>query len=80
MKQYQFLLILVLVCSYVLYYQELESFENKKMNDQLDLLTYSQFKPECCPSLYTSSIGCLCDTYNEFHTIQTRGGNRQCTL
>jgi hypothetical protein len=50
--------------------------KNRKMPNQIDLLTYSDFKPECCPSTYTSSSGCLCNNYDEKLAIETRGGNR----
>jgi hypothetical protein len=48
-----------------------ENFDSK-----IDYLVDSTFKPECCPSVYTSSIGCLCNKNNEFEVITTRGGNR----
>ena len=35
------------------------------MPEQLDLLTYSKFSADCCPSTYTSSIGCLCNNHDE---------------
>ena len=35
----------------------------------------TQFKPECCPSTYTSSSGCLCYEPSNFNIIATRGGN-----
>lgn len=50
--------------------------KNQKMPEQLDILTYSDFKPECCPSTYSSSKGCLCNNYDEKLAIETRGGNR----
>ena len=50
--------------------------ENQQMPEQLDLLTYSTFSPNCCPSVYSSSSGCLCNNNNEFSAIYTRGHNR----
>ena len=44
--------------------------------DRFPPLTYSTFSPDCCPSVYSSSTGCLCDNNNEFSAITTRGGNR----
>ena len=41
----------------------------------IDLLYDANFKPECCPSFYTSSSGCLCDEPQNFNVIATRGGN-----
>ena len=54
---------------------KLEYFENKKMDDQIDLLTYSRFSADCCPSTYTNSLGCLCNSYQETEAITSRGGN-----
>ena len=50
-----------------------------KFTQQLDFLTYSKFKPECCPSVYSSSGGCLCFDYDEDTSIITRGNNRYFT-
>ena len=50
--------------------------KSQKMPNQLDLLTYSDFSPECCPSTYTTSSGCLCNNHDENIAIETRGGNR----
>ena len=52
---------------------------NEKDKDQLDILKYSNFKPECCPSAYTNSSGCLCFDYNEDIAIISRGNNRNLT-
>lgn len=52
---------------------------NKKHNNQIDMLTYSDFKPECCPSIYTNSSGCLCYNNIEDLALITRGGNRYFT-
>jgi hypothetical protein len=42
----------------------------------LDPLFNGTFKPECCPSPYSSSTGCLCDDVNTTELIKNRGGNR----
>jgi len=42
----------------------------------LDPLFNGIFKPECCPSPYSSSTGCLCDDVNTTELIKVRGGNR----
>ena len=55
---------------------ENESIHNRKIKNQLDLFTYSRFSTDCCPSTYTSSIGCLCNNHKEHETITSRGGNR----
>lgn len=41
----------------------------------IDPLFDATFKPECCPSTYTSSSGCLCYEPSNFNIIATRGGN-----
>jgi len=42
----------------------------------LDPLFNGIFKPECCPSPYSSSTGCLCTDVNTTELIIVRGGNR----
>jgi hypothetical protein len=42
----------------------------------LDPLFNGKFKPECCPSSYSSSSGCLCTDVNTTELIIVRGGNR----
>ena len=42
----------------------------------LDPLFNGIFKPECCPSPYSSSTGCLCEDANTTELIKVRGGNR----
>ena len=82
MFKYLFILLIIGIFLYLVYNRKVETFENnnliqnKKMPQQLDLLTYSTFSPDCCPSVYSSSTGCLCDNNNEFSAITTRGGNR----
>lgn len=49
------------------------------MDEQIDSLTFSEFKPECCDSIYTTSHGCLCYKDNEYRNIVSRGGNRPMT-
>ena len=43
-----------------------------------DIMTFAntEFKPECCPSTYTSSTGCACITQEQVDYINQRGGNR----
>ncbi len=43
--------------------------------DSIDPLFDASFKPECCPSTYTSSRGCLCYEPKNFNLLATRGGN-----
>jgi hypothetical protein len=42
----------------------------------IDLLFTAKFKPECCPSPYSTSSGCLCLDRNHTSLIKMRGGNR----
>jgi hypothetical protein len=42
----------------------------------IDSLMSGSFKPECCPSVYSTSHGCLCKERSTFDLIVTRGGNR----
>lgn len=36
----------------------------------------NKFKPECCPSTYTSSTGCACISTDQTQYLNQRGGNR----
>jgi hypothetical protein len=42
----------------------------------LDIFTDKLFKPECCPSYYTKSSGCMCDDPVNHNILVMRGGNR----
>ena len=52
--------------------KDIESYPNKS----LDIFTDKEFKPECCPSLYTKSSGCMCDDETNHNLLVMRGGNR----
>ena len=41
----------------------------------VDPLFDAQFKPECCPSTYSCSSGCVCYEPKNFNLLATRGGN-----
>lgn len=43
---------------------------------QLFMFADNKFKPECCPSTYSSSTGCACITQEQVDYINQRGGNR----
>lgn len=43
--------------------------------DKLDMLSGVNFKPECCPSLYTNSMGCACIDTSQQKFLSERGGN-----
>lgn len=51
--------------------QALENYPGKSV----DLLYDAKFKPECCPAIYSSSSGCLCNEPQNYNIIATRGGN-----
>ena len=36
----------------------------------------NKFKPECCPSTYSNSLGCACLSQPQVDYINQRGGNR----
>jgi len=36
----------------------------------------NEFKPECCPSTYSSSTGCACMSEKQTDYLNERGGNR----
>jgi hypothetical protein len=45
-------------------------------NGSLVMFAKNKFKPECCPSPYSSSTGCVCMTPEQITYLNTRGGNR----
>lgn len=45
-------------------------------NESLDIFLNKSFKPECCPSLYTKSSGCMCKDETNHDLLIMRGGNR----
>ena len=42
---------------------------------EMDFFANSEFKPECCPSSYSTSTGCWCGTSKDFNFIKLRGLN-----
>ena len=44
--------------------------------DRLDMLTGQTFRPDCCPSTYSSSSGCACLSEQQMDFLSNRGGNR----
>ena len=63
-------LILIISCSLPLVY-------TYNLNKE-GFLPESKYMPECCPSTYTTSRGCLCYLNNESNIIDSRGGNKTC--
>jgi hypothetical protein len=77
-------IIIIILLIYLIYKIPLmEPFSKEETLDALerypdksiDPLYEAKFKPECCPSIYTSSSGCLCDEPQNLNVIATRGGN-----
>jgi hypothetical protein len=42
---------------------------------QLDFLATTPFKPDCCPSAFSTSTGCACLTMDQYKYLHERGGN-----
>ena len=42
---------------------------------QMDFYANVQFKPECCPSDASNSMGCACYSTGDYNYLVTRGGN-----
>ena len=40
------------------------------------IFAYNKSSPECCPSTYSTSTGCICTTKNQREYINQRGNNR----
>ena len=72
------LLLLSIALSFVLTLHYNEPFEVRKTVKQHegDPFKYEQFSPCCCPSTYSSSQGCLCESLQIRALLGTRGGNR----
>jgi hypothetical protein len=52
-----------------------EGFSNN--NNPFSMLFFkdTKFKPQCCPSSYSNSMGCACMNQNQYQYLITRGGN-----
>lgn len=42
---------------------------------ELDFFATTPFKPECCPSTYSNSMGCACIDVKSYNYLHSRGGN-----
>ena len=51
-----------------------------KHNTEQFFLTETQSSPECCPSIYSNSGGCLCTTPEQDKFLNNRGDNRDTGL
>ena len=43
---------------------------------ELLIFKENKFDPECCPSVYSNSSGCVCATPEQMNYLNKRGGNR----
>lgn len=43
---------------------------------ELLIFANNEVKPECCPSYYSSSTGCVCTSQKQWDYLNQRGGNR----
>lgn len=43
---------------------------------QMDIFAQNRIAPDCCPSIYSSSDGCVCITEDQMRYLNQRGGNR----
>ena len=67
----------LLCCSKI--FSNIETMNEINQNPKMTMLDDSNFKPECCPSLYSSSKGCACISGKIQKTLEQRGGNKlQC--
>ena len=51
-----------------------------KHNNETFFLTETLSSPECCPSIYSNSGGCLCTTPEQDKFLNNRGDNRDSGL
>ena len=49
---------------------------NKKDPNAMFMFAFNQSHPDCCPSTYSTSTGCVCTTKEQRDFINKRGGNR----
>jgi len=42
---------------------------------ELDMFATTEFKPECCPNSFSTSMGCACMTNQQLKYLNNRGGN-----
>ena len=42
---------------------------------EMDMFANTPFKPECCPSAFSSSEGCACMDMQQYNSLRTRSGN-----
>ena len=57
------------------YDQKLDTVFSNQKKYNLDFLSNLDFKPQCCPSQYSTSAGCACMTPEKLEYISKRGNN-----
>jgi hypothetical protein len=58
------------------YYAPIAGYKSFQVpNDKLDMMSGVNFKPDCCPSSYTNSMGCACIDPSQQKFLSERGGN-----
>lgn len=78
------LLLLLVLFLFISHFTNIERFNcdktkieiEKYPRESLDVFFDAKFKPECCPSPYSNSSGCLCAKNKDAGIITSRGGNR----
>jgi hypothetical protein len=63
-------------------YSDLEKNEGGPVplpEDELLMFDKNKFSPECCPSPYSNSDGCVCASPEQMKYLNERGGNRTLT-
>jgi len=49
---------------------------NENAKKSMFTLAYNKCSPDCCPSVYSSSCGCVCQNEEQNKFISSRGGNK----
>jgi hypothetical protein len=49
--------------------------DNPLSQGELNMFANTAFKPECCPTTYSNSMGCACINMDQYNYLITRGGN-----
>lgn len=50
--------------------------QSRPSPDNMFILAHNQSSPDCCPSTFSDSRGCICTTEAQRNYINKRGGNR----
>ena len=54
----------------------LESMPGSPNASDLLIFDKTKFSPDCCPSIYSNSMGCVCASAEQMKFLNERGGNR----